>query len=235
MEIAFNILISLVPVALICALVYIRDGAHPEKPRHLALTFVLGMLFAVPAYFLEQRIDMLGYQDSLDVVAFTIYIFVGVALIEELCKFLPVVLVPFQKAYFDEPLDGIVYCVYAAMGFALMEAAMRAPYIDWQGALTRAALTIPAHGAFAMLSGYFLGRARIQVGAGGRALYMFYALFWATVAHGLYNWAILNPYAEWVTLLGVAVLLISWFVGYRLTARHAKGPEPTPLADVNVR
>lgn len=233
MQVALNILISLVPVALICALVYLRDRARPEKPQHLLLTFALGMLFGVPAYFLEERIDMLGYQDSLEVVEYTLYIFFGVALIEELCKYLPVLLVPFQKAYFDEPLDGIVYCVYAAMGFALMEAILRAPYIDWQGALTRATLTIPAHGAFAMLSGYFLGRARLRSAASARMRYIFLGLFWATVAHGLYNWMILNPYAEWITLLGVVVLLVSWFVGMRLTAKHAAGPEPTPLADVN--
>ena len=233
MQVALNVLISLVPVALICALVYIRDRSQPEKPQHLLLTFALGMLFGVPAHFLELRIDMLGYQDSLDVAAYTAYIFLGVAFVQELCKYLPVVLVPFQKAYFDEPLDGIVYCVYAAMGFALMQGILRAPYLEWEGALTRAALTIPAHGAFAMLSGYFLGRARLRPGAGVRASYIFSGLFWAIVAHGLYAWTIMNPFAEWVTLLGAAVLLVAWFVGMRLTAKHAAGPEPTPLADAN--
>ena len=233
MQVALNILLSLVPVILICALVYLRDRARPEKPGHLALTFALGMLFAVPAFFLEERIDMLGHQDSLDVVVYTLYVFLGIALVEEVCKFLPVFLVPFQKAYFDEPLDGIVYCVYAAMGFALMEAILRAPYIDWQGALTRAALTIPAHAAFAMISGYFLGRARLAPGSGSRLRLALLGLAWATVAHGAYNWSILNPWAEWVTLLGVVVLIVTWFVGMRLTAKHAASPAPTPVADAN--
>ena len=232
-EIGLNILISLVPVALICALVYIRDSARPEKIRHLALTFALGMLFAVPAYRLEQQIDLWGYQDSLEWLPFTLYVFFGIALVEELCKYIPVLLVPFQKAYFDEPLDGIVYCVYAAMGFAFMEAILYSDDIMWQGALTRAALTIPAHGAFAMLSGYFLGRARLRPTAGGRFRNIALGLVWAVVAHGLYNWAILNPYAEWIMLLGVVVLLVTWFIAIRLTARHAAGPEPTPLAAAN--
>ncbi len=230
MLIALNVLITLVPIALICAFVYLRDARAPEKPLHLLLTFVLGALFAVPAYYIEQRIDLLGYQDSLDPLVFTLYIFLGVALVEEVCKYLPVLLYPFRKAFFDEPLDGIVYCVYAAMGFALAEGIAHAPHIEWTGALARATLTIPAHGAFAMVAGYFLGRARLQRLAGRRAGYIFQGLAWSVVAHGLYNWMILNPYAEWVTLLGVVVLLVTWGIALRLTAKHAAGPEPTPLA-----
>ena len=231
MSIALNILITLVPVALICAFVYLRDGRNPEKPRHLLITFVLGALFAVPAYYLEQYIDQLGYQDSLDPLVYTAYVFLGIALVEEVCKYLPVLLYPYQKSFFDEPLDGIVYCVYAAMGFALAEGIAYAPHIDWAGALTRAALTIPAHGAFAMIAGYYLGRARGPESGGKRTGYVIQGLLWAVLAHGLYNWAILNPYAEWVMLLGVVVLLVSWGVALRLTAKHAAGPEPTPLAN----
>ena len=230
MTIALNVLITVVPVALICAFVYLRDARAPEKPLHLLITFVLGALFAVPAYFIEQRIDMWGYQDSLDPVVYTLYVFLGIALIEEVCKYIPVLAYPFRRAFFDEPLDGIVYCVYAAMGFALAEGIAYAPHIDWAGAITRATLTIPAHGAFAMIAGYFLGRARLQPLAGKRAGYILQGLFWAIVAHGLYNWMILNPWADWVTLLGVVVLLLSWWIAIRLTAKHAAGPEPTPLA-----
>ncbi len=230
MDTALNILITLVPIALICAFVYLRDARNPEKPQHLLFTFILGALFAVPAYFIERQIDLLGYQDSLDPLVFTLYIFLGVALIEEVCKYVPVLLYPFRKSFFDEPLDGIVYCVYAAMGFALAEGIAHAPHIEWTGALTRATLTIPAHGAFAMVAGYFLGRARLQTLAGRRASYILQGLFWSVIAHGFYNWMILNPYAEWVTLLGVVVLLVTWGVALRLTAKHAAGPEPTPLA-----
>ena len=234
MSTALNVLIALVPVALICAFVYLRDARQPEKPRHLLLTFVLGALFAVPAYFLEAYVDDLGYQDSLDPLVFTAYVFLGIALVEEVCKYAPVLLYPYRQAFFDEPLDGIVYCVFAAMGFALAEGIAYAPHITWDGALTRAALTIPAHGAFAMIAGYYLGRARGPQTTGARGGYVLQGLLWAVVAHGLYNWAILNPWADWVMLLGVVVLLASWGLALRLTAKHARGPEPTPLASGRV-
>ena len=234
MPFLLNVLVALVPVALICAFVYLRDARHPEKPRHLLITFVLGALFAVPAYFLEGALDQLGYQDSLHPIIFTAYVFLGVALIEELAKLVPVLVYPYRQAFFDEPLDGIVYCVFAAMGFALAEGIAYAPHITIGGAFTRATLAIPAHGAFAMIAGYYLGRARGPGRAGRRGGAVLLGLFWAVVAHGLYNWCILNPWADWVTLLGVAVLLAAWGLALRLTAKHAAGPEPTPLASGRV-
>ncbi len=230
MAVALNILIGLVPIVLICLFVYLRDNARPEKPQHLLLTFLLGAAFAFPAYLLEQHIDSWGYQNSVEFLPYTLYMFLGVALVEELLKLLPVLIYPYQKAFFDEPLDGIVYCVYAAMGFATVETVIYAPLLDWQGILAKATLAIPAHAAFAMIAGYFLGRARTQSVRGSRNQYILLALFWAVVAHGLYDWMVFNPYAEWLTLLAGGVLLLTWFIALRLTAKHAKGPDPTPLA-----
>ena len=234
MPVLLNVLIALVPVCLICAFVYLRDARAPEKPRHLLITFVLGALFAVPAYFLEAAVDQLGYQDSLHPLMFTAYVFLGIALIEEVAKYVPVLLYPYRQAFFDEPLDGIVYCVFAAMGFALAEGIAYAPHIDLAGAFTRATLAIPAHGAIAMIAGYYLGRARGPGRAGARGGLVLLGLLWAVVGHGLYNWCILNPWADWVMLLGVVVLLAAWGLALRLTAKHAAGPEPTPLASGRV-
>ena len=230
MSVALNILIGLVPIVLICVFVYLRDSARPEKPKHLLFTFVLGALFALPAYFIESHIDDLGYQNSVDFLPYTLYMFLGVALVEELLKLLPVLLYPFRRAFFDEPLDGIVYCVYAAMGFAMVETVIYAGLLDVEGVLAKAFLAVPAHAAFAMLAGYFVGRARRQMDRSLRNRYILSGLGLAILAHGTYDWLIFNPFAEWLTLLAVVVLLVSWGVALRLTAKHARGPEPTPLA-----
>ena len=229
MDAALHILVGLVPIVLICVMVYLRDRARPEKPMHLLITFVLGAVAALPAYFIEQQIDNYGWQNSIEFIPYTLYMFLGVALVEELFKYLPVVLYPFQRSFFDEPLDGIVYCVFAAMGFAVVETVVYAPMLDWEGVLAKATLTIPAHAAFAMIAGYFLGRARTP-SVTQRGKYVLLGLFWAVIAHGLYDWFVFNPYAEWMTLLAVVVLFVCWFVAMRLTAKHALGLDPTPLA-----
>ena len=230
MEAVLRVLVGLLPIVLVCVFVYLRDARRPEKPVHLLVTFALGALFALPAYFLEQQIDGLGYQNSLEFLPYTLYMFVGVALVEEVFKLAPVLLYPARRSFFDEPLDGIVYCVFAAMGFATVETVVYSPLLDWEGIWAKATLTVPAHAAFAMLAGYFLGRARTPSGAGARGRYTLLGLAWATLAHGLYDWFIFNPYAEWLTLLAVVVLLACWWVALRLTAKHAQGPDPTPLA-----
>ena len=230
MQVALNILIGLVPIVLLCYFVYLRDSARPEKPKHLIFTFLLGIAFAYVAFFLESRIDELGYQNSTEFIPYTLYMFLGVALIEEFMKLLPVMIFPFQKSFFDEPLDGIVYCVFAAMGFATFETVYYAQFLDWQGVLAKATLTVPAHAAFAMITGYYLGRARMQTSRAVRNQFILAGLGWAVLAHGLYDWMIFNPYEEWLMLLAVVVLIVCWAVALRLTAKHAAGPEPTPLA-----
>ena len=225
-----NLVIGLVPIVLLCGFAYVRDRRRPERPLHLLLTFALGALLALPAYFIEGHLERLGAATASAFVPFTLYVFLGVALVEEGLKVAAVLLYPFRRAFFDEPLDGIVYCVFAAMGFATFETVVYATMLPWEAMATRAGLAVPAHAAFAMIAGYFLGRARIQADGGNRTRLALTGLAWAVVAHGLYDWFIFNPYAEWVTLLAVVVLVVCWGVALRLTARHAAGPEPTPLA-----
>ncbi len=234
MHIALNIVVGLIPIALLCGFVYLRDRARPEKPLHLLITFVLGILFAAPAYLIESQIDATAWDEQVEFVPYTLYVFIGIALVEELCKYLPVLVYPYRQAFFDEPLDGIVYCVFAAMGFATFETVVYAPLLDWQGVLTRVFLSVPAHAAFAMLAGYFLGRARGPFATGRRGRYILLGLLWAVVAHGLYDWFIFNPYAEWMMLLAIVVLIASWGFALRMTGAHARGPEPTPLAEERV-
>lgn len=225
-----NLLIGLLPVALLCAFVYLRDRSRPEKPLHLGLTFLVGALLAFPAYFIEEHLERLGAATSTEFVPYTLYMLLGVALVEEGLKYAAVLVFPFRRAFFDEPLDGIVYCVYAAMGFATFETVVYSTMLPWEAMAARAALAVPAHAAFAMIAGYFLGRARTYPDGGDRTRLIALGLLWAVVAHGLYDWFIFNPYAEWLMLPAVAVLVVSWAVALRSVSAHARGPEATPLA-----
>ena len=229
MDTLLSVLAAVVPVVAICLFVYLKDSVRPEKPKHLLLTFLLGAAFAYPAYLLEDYIGSFGWQNGTEWLPYTVFMFLGVGLINEALKYIPVLLYPFQKSFFDEPLDGIVYCVFAAMGFALVKLLIFAPILDWSAMWGKATLSVPAHGAFAMLTGYYLGRARGKAGA-LRNRYILTGLFWAVLAHGLYEWMLFNPYSEVLKVASVVVLLAVWIIALRLTSKHAAGPEPTPLA-----
>jgi len=229
MDTFLSVLAAVIPVVAICVFVYLKDSIRPEKPKHLLFTFLLGALFAYPAHVLESYFSSYGYQNGTEWLPYTIFIFFGVALVNEVMKFIPVLLYPFSKSFFDEPLDGIVYCVFAAMGFALVKLLLFVPDLDWNAMWGKATLSVPAHGAFAMLTGYFLGRAQGRTDA-LRTRYILSGLLWAVIAHGLYEWMLFNPYSEILKVASVLILLLVWIITLRLTAKHAKGPEPTPLA-----
>jgi len=229
MDTLLSVLAAVIPVVFICVFVYLKDSIRPEKPKHLLFTFLLGAAFAYPAHLLESYFGSFGYQNGTEWLPYTGFMFLGVALVNELLKYIPVLIYPFQKSFFDEPLDGIVYCVFAAMGFALVKLLIFAPVLDWGAMWGKATLSIPAHGAFAMLTGYYLGRAQGKAAA-LRNRYILTGLFWAVLAHGLYEWMLFNPYSEILKVASVVILLAVWMITLRLTAKHAKGPEPTPLA-----
>jgi ribosomal protein S18 acetylase RimI-like enzyme len=108
-----------------------------------------------------------------------------VALTEELCKFLAVRSFAYRKKSFDEPLDGIVYCVVASMGFATVENIVYVETHGWFTGVMRMFLSVPAHATFGVIMGYHLGRAKFHPGKKTRMIFM--GLFWAVFFHGLFD------------------------------------------------
>lgn len=230
MDYFLKLIAGLLPIVLICLFIYLKDSAKPEKPKNLVITFLLGALVAIGAYFIEEQIDLLGYQNSAEFWPYTLYMFIGVALVEELLKLLAVLIYPFRKSFFEEPLDGIVYYVFVAMGFATVETIAFTGLLDWEGIIARATLAIPAHASFAMIAGYYLGRAKVG-SPKNKVQLILTGLAAAVFAHGAYDWFIFNPFARWMTLLGVVVLIICWGLSMYLTRKHAQGADYTPIAN----
>jgi protease PrsW len=108
-----------------------------------------------------------------------------VALPEEIWKFLMLLWYAYRKKEFDEPFDGIVYAVMVGMGFATVE---NISYVSQYGLMTgimRMFLAVPAHASFAIIMGYFMGKARFS--AKKEHYLLFFGVFWAIVFHGSYD------------------------------------------------
>ena len=90
-----------------------------------------------------------------------------VAFSEESGKFIGLRLYSYTRKSFDEPLDGIVYAVMVSMGFATVENIL---YVEKYVAagkaleigLYRMFLSVPAHATFAVVMGYFVGKAKFD-------------------------------------------------------------------------
>ena len=65
---------------------------------------------------------------------------------------------------FDEPLDGVVYGVAVALGFATLENLLFVARLGLGVAWMRALFAVPAHALFGATMGYYAGRAKFDRG-----------------------------------------------------------------------
>jgi len=212
------VILAIVPGLLISYYIYSQDKYEREKRLPLILSFALGMLITVPALQLEAYADSVGIRESANIWMTLLVAFVIVSLNEEVFKFLAFTLYPFRQRFFNEPFDGIVYAVMIGMGFATLENVLYALKYSWEITLLRAFTAVPAHAVFAILMGYYAGRAKFQPKRRWPLLLKGLAL--AVLAHGVYDFFILQQAAEWLILFAVISLYVSIFFSRRLIQMH---------------
>ena len=90
---------------------------------------------------------------------------------------------------FDEPIDGIIYASFIALGFAAVENVYYFQYLTSGEALARGFVGPVVHIVFASVWGYYVGRACLQ----GRGLLRttLTALAGTAILHGLYDYLVI--------------------------------------------
>lgn len=224
------IILAIVPGVLIGYLIYRSDLYEKESPLPLSICFGLGVLSAFPALKLEEWGDRMGIQEGQNFWMLILLAFVVVALSEELMKFIVLIAYPFQKSFFNEPMDGIIYAGMIGMGFATIENIFYATQFGTGTTIVRAFTAVPAHGIFAIVMGYYIGLAKMDKTK--RTQYLVKGLGIAVLIHGTYDFFILQHYHEWLMLVATFVLLVSGFYAYQLIKRHQESSPFIPVADV---
>lgn len=179
-------MLAIAPGVAISAYIIFKDEYNREPRKHLIISFLLGALSIIPAMLLELPITFteqsLFFQSTLGNALKAYFM---VALPEEACKYFMLKKYAYRQPEYDEPFDGIVYAVMVGMGFATVENIM---YVYEYGVATgvvRMFLAVPAHATFAIIMGYFMGKAKFSQ---KRETYLLLAgLFWAVVFHGSYD------------------------------------------------
>jgi RsiW-degrading membrane proteinase PrsW (M82 family) len=182
-------LLAIAPGIAICLFIYMKDKFNKEPVKHLIFSFLLGVLSAVPAVIIEivgsKMLDSWATGHLPIIAHILLQAFVVVALTEEGCKYIMLKKYAFPKKAFDEPFDGIVYSVFVSMGFATIE---NVGYVMQHGVGTgilRMFLSVPAHGSFAVLMGYYIGMAKFDTANQSKLLWK--GLLMATLFHGLFD------------------------------------------------
>lgn len=183
------LLLALAPGLVIALYVYIRDKYEREPFGLVAWTFALGAFGAIAAALLE---SMFPYSEKhATLLASAANATLVVAPIEEVVKFLAVWLIAYRAPEFNEPFDGVVYCVIASMGFATLENIMYVIDGGMGVAVERAFISVPGHAAYGAIMGYYLGRAKFDTSGRSRMLLLTGVLY-ATIAHGLFDFGLLS-------------------------------------------
>jgi len=188
------ILAAIIPPILVMLFVYYQDKHEREEMHHLALAVFLGGLSIFPALYLEQTISENFEIDLLNHLHTFLYSFFGIALVEELMKAIFFLNFIYNRNFFNEPYDGIVYSLFLSMGFALFENCSYVFDFGFTTALVRAFTAVPAHAVFAIILGYYLGRSKFE--KENRYKLIAIGTLLAVIAHGIYDLLILQTFSE---------------------------------------
>jgi len=207
-ELLAIIVATLIPGLLWLLFFYRRDKFEAEPPGLVLRAFVYGALAIVPAIAVE-----LPFQHYLvappSAAAQLLVVFGVVGLGEELAKFAATYLAVWHSRHFNEVMDGIVYAVAAALGFATVENVVYTSVFGLHVAPARALVASLAHACFSGVMGFYLGWGRLYAPRPAPAI--FYGIGLAAVLHGAYNYLLLSGWAPPVvavaTVAGLYVFL----------------------------
>lgn len=182
-------LLSLLPALLWVWFFYRRDRFEREPVWLLARLFIAGMVAVLPAAAYEYPFRQLLFHPS-DFVARALLAFLVVGLGEEAAKLLAVYVAVYRspgRQEFNEVLDGIIYAVTAALGFAAVENLLYTLAFGLGVAPVRAVAASLAHASFSGVMGYYLGLARIRGAPGARSRLVGRGLLTAASLHAGYD------------------------------------------------
>ena len=210
--------LALGPGIALAVYIYYSDKWEPEPKALVIKSFILGGLACFPSYYFEGAfLEISGWDgitSSRDYSPWwhiAVYAFFGVALAEELCKFL------FLKAFicdnqeFSEPFDGIVYGGMVGCGFATVENLFYVLPLGQEVGIIRMFTAVPGHVFEGMILGYFMGRAKFSL-ASEKDLMKGLGL--VVVLHGVYDTAAFS-HGEWSFLFIFAIVFLGLYLGLR--------------------
>jgi len=193
---------------------YLHKDEHPECKRMILKIFLYGMIATIPAALLELGIfDQVSKLPLSEKSILIIYLFLGVALIEEVIKYLIFREKVLDDPEFDEPVDVMIYMIIAALGFAAMEnIIILFNYGEFSSDIVFKILLLRFVGAtflHALASGtigYFIARSLYQANQKKRLILI--GLVISIALHGLYNFSIIQAEGSLKFEIPTAILII---------------------------
>lgn len=221
---AFALRLAVLPSVLLLLFVVRRNKNSRDPMSLLVWLAVLGAVSTIPAVVVELVGGVLLYYMGLEsgtAVYELVNCFFIVAMIEELGKFLGMLILTWKNKNFDHSYDGVIYGVCSSLGFATLENIL---YVFQGGiglGILRAVTAIPLHCSCGVIMGYFYSKARENANKGeGAAGNMLIAYFSTMGIHGLYDFVL--SIDDTSVILCILVLILSVVLMFLLISHAAK-------------
>ena len=151
----FLFLLAIVPGVALLYYVWKKDKSK-EPFKVLAILFLLGVVSCIPAALLEVVLG--GVFSAIfgegNYIFYFVDAFLGVALIEEGCKFVLMFLYTRKHKEFNGLFDGLIYAVFVSLGFATFENILYVVDNGFATGIMRAVTAVPGHMFFAVFMGF---------------------------------------------------------------------------------
>lgn len=172
-----------------------EDSHHPEPRGLIFLSFLTGALLVLFAIGLQRFVEPYLLNDTLKLTTW--------AGIEEILKFLGVVIIVFGTGHIDEPIDFPMYFIAVAIGFAGLENILfLLNPISTEGTivgLLTGNLRFLGSNLVHILASAFIGSAfglTFYKTKFSRFFYVFFAIILATTLHTIFNFFIIREGGE---------------------------------------
>ncbi len=216
-----SVLILAVLPSLIWLFFYLKEDPHPEPRYWLFIIFLTGMALAPLVISLEMALSKIFNFFIAVSLESGLLMFIVAPLIEETAKYGTVHLALNKNPVLDEPVDGMIYVIAAALGFAAIEnvfaifsfVPIGAPgyfNVAFNFVSLRFISAVALHGLASGISGYYFAKFYFIK---RNPLFIIWGLFLAALLHGVYNFLIVknNEYAPLIltgVILGAAAALV---------------------------
>jgi RsiW-degrading membrane proteinase PrsW (M82 family) len=237
--IAVAVALAAAPSVFLLVFFDLKDRYEPEPRGHVAAAFLFGALAVVPALGAAFAVEQLLGREWLALggwLARAAEAWLEAGLAEEGAKWLALFATVWRWHEFDEPLDGVVYGVALALGFATVENVLCVVRDGLGIGLLRALFAVPAHALFGAAMGFYFGRAKLGRGRfqaqpvtpAARRLGLGLALAAPVAFHGLYDFALMALHGAWMYALVSALSLALWVFVLR---RVHRAQDDSPFRD----
>lgn len=223
MRVLLLLLVSILPVILVGRYIYNKD--RDKEPVGLIVKlFFSGVGALVLTIFATVFLGMffpslLSDPYETDLIRLFFRVFFGVALIEELSKWIFVYKVSYNNPEFDQVYDMLVYSAFVALGFACVENIFYVFENGFGVGIIRGLLAVPGHACDGIMMGYYLSMAKlceVRDDKESKSNCIFMSILIPVLLHGFYDYCLFSQRFLFIGMFFIFVICLYIIVVKRL-------------------